>query len=458
MEKTEEGAKKKFSFYKTEKGIPLKTMTLVMAAVTVIVSLLLIICVIFNFRYYRELRKVSEEYVKWENAALDMQKASDYLTEEARTFADTGDRTFLDNYFREAKETRRRENAIALTGELFLETQVLKRLNDAMKDSVDLMNVEYYSMRLRVEADGADPASFPEELQNVALSQEDLALSADQMSSKSQELLFDKAYRDARSKITTNTDDCLEELSAELKSRQDYYSDKLNLTLIFSLVFILLSIAFALIVYVLTHKQVFKPLITSIPRIEADSPIPVEGAYEFRVLAKTYNVMREANARSKNSLRFKANHDALTGVLNRRGFSSLADNIISDEIALLIIDVDNFKYINDTYGHLVGDSILVNLVGIIKENFRADDRICRMGGDEFVVVMLFTNRNSEETIKKKVDQINEALKAISGELPPSTISVGVAFGTELTEELYKKADRALYVTKNSGKCGCTFAE
>ncbi|MBP5194254.1 MAG: GGDEF domain-containing protein, partial [Clostridia bacterium] len=193
-------------------------------------------------------------------------------------------------------------------------------------------------------------------------------------------------------------------------------------------------------------------------RIEADSPIPVEGAYELRVLAKTYNVMRESNARSKNSLRFKANHDALTGVLNRRGFSSLADNIISDEIALLIIDVDNFKHINDTYGHVVGDSILVNLVGIIKENFRADDRICRMGGDEFVVVMLFTNRNSEETIKKKVDQINEALKAISGELPPSTISVGVAFGTELTEELYKKADRALYVTKNSGKCGCTFAE
>ena len=461
MNDTEKTLRGDPALYRSEKGIPIKTMTTIIAAVMVVISLMLVVCVFFNFRYYHELEKVSEEYIKWENAALNMQRASDYLTEEARTFADTGDRTFLDNYFREAKEDLRRDKALSLMEELFPDSPASKRLNEAMAESVGLMSVEYYSMRLRIEADGSDLSSFPGEVRGVVLSDEDAALlpdHPDRMILKSQELLFNKEYHDAKSRISSSTDNCLEQLSAELKIRQDNYSDKLNITLISSLVLIILSIVFALIVSLLNHLQVFRPLIRSIPRIEKDSPIPVEGAYEFRVLARTYNVMREANARSKNTLRYKANHDPLTGVLNRRGFASLSEQIVPGEIALLLVDVDNFKKINDAYGHAVGDRILVNLAGIINENFRADDRICRMGGDEFAVVMLFANKNNEETIKQKVDQINKILTSISGNLPPSTISVGVAFGTKLTEELYKKADRALYATKNSGKCGCTFAE
>ena len=452
------GKKREVPTKKQRKGMALKTMTTIMASVTVVISVLLIVCVYFNFKAYNDLEEVSEEYIKWQKSALDLQQASDFLTDRARSFVETGEKEYVRDYFREAKKSKRRDKAIEFMEKLFPDSHISERLNAAMAQSLELMNTEYYAMRLIIEAYSYDIAEFEPELQKTILTEEDNLLDDEGKIHKAQIILFDKKYHDAKIAISNNTAQCLQELSDELKTRQDLYSERLNLTLLFSLVLILLSIIFAVAMVLLTHLQVFKPLIKSVPLIEKDDLIPVEGAYEFRVLAKTYNVMHEANARSKSNLKYKANHDALTGVLNRRGFASLAEHIVASEIALLIADIDNFKQVNDKFGHVVGDRILVGVVEILKNNFRADDKICRLGGDEFAIVMTSASEDEKEVIEEKIKKINDHLLKISSGLPPVTLSVGAAFGKTLDEALYKKADEALYRTKNSGKCGCTFAE
>ena len=95
--------------------------------------------------------------------------------------------------------------------------------------------------------------------------------------------------------------------------------------------------------------------------------------------------MYEVYKRSLANLNFKASHDELTGAYNRSGYELLLSSIDLGSTTMMLFDVDNFKTINDTYGHEVGDKVLTRLVQVLKKNFRFDDYICRIGGDEFVV-------------------------------------------------------------------------
>ncbi len=124
------------------------------------------------------------------------------------------------------------------------------------------------------------------------------------------------------------------------------------------------------------------------------------------------------------------------------------------------MDVDNFKNVNDTYGHDTGDKILIKIVQTLKDNFRSIDYICRIGGDEFVVLMVHAEPEMKELLSAKIEQINKTLADTSDGLPPISISAGVAFGTCIGDEenIIEKADEALYRIKRSGKNGIAFFE
>jgi diguanylate cyclase (GGDEF)-like protein len=125
---------------------------------------------------------------------------------------------------------------------------------------------------------------------------------------------------------------------------------------------------------------------------------------------------------------------------------------------MLLFDVDDFKSINDTYGHEAGDKALVKLAEVLKSNFRSDDHICRIGGDEFVVFMVHTNGLQKELIAAKIDQINDQLKRADDEVPYFSVSVGVAYGADAAdaESLFEQTDEAMYESKKSGKRTYTF--
>ena len=120
---------------------------------------------------------------------------------------------------------------------------------------------------------------------------------------------------------------------------------------------------------------------------------------------------------------------------------------------MLLFDVDNFKSINDTYGHETGDKVLIKLVEVLKSNFRSDDYICRIGGDEFIVFMVHSSQMQEAQIAAKIERINHALDETADGLTPASISVGITHGTDVADvtELFEKTDAAMYQAKQNGK-------
>lgn len=162
------------------------------------------------------------------------------------------------------------------------------------------------------------------------------------------------------------------------------------------------------------------------------------------------------NIRARNHLLEENQRDPLTGIQNRRaGERTVCEALrLGSPYVLLIMDIDNFKALNDIYGHQEGDRVLVYTSQILTGSFRNTDIIFRLGGDEFVVfVQPCTNRSG---IEKKLERLmREYRERINAQYPKSgsTLSFGGVSGSEAVpfSSLYRAADRVLYEVKNSKK-------
>lgn len=155
-----------------------------------------------------------------------------------------------------------------------------------------------------------------------------------------------------------------------------------------------------------------------------------------------------------------AYHDMLTGIANRRLFvNSLEDRVArcsryGDHCAVLFLDVDNLKAVNDTYGHAVGDALLRRLARILKANIRTSDVVARIGGDEFG--LLLDNLNDDQVESKiglLVEQLTRANIFHEGEEIPLSAAIGYCFvgPQDTTEGLMSRADAAMYRAKDKIK-------
>ncbi len=161
--------------------------------------------------------------------------------------------------------------------------------------------------------------------------------------------------------------------------------------------------------------------------------------------------------RAQKSLADLARHDPLTGLFNRAGYEQMLNAADLTGIGLLLIDIDCFKEVNDTYGHVTGDEILKKTAEALRSSFRSDDYICRIGGDEFAVILNTDPLFSNDLIGIRVGKINHTLADTADGLPKASISAGYApgAGSEDIDDLFKHADKALYVTKEHGRNGVT---
>ena len=170
--------------------------------------------------------------------------------------------------------------------------------------------------------------------------------------------------------------------------------------------------------------------------------------------------VRDNSAEQKTLQReiYNATHDSLTQVYNRAGYDLLMGRLDLKNVLMLLIDGDNFKQVNDLHGHEAGDRTLQKIARTIERNFRSEDYVCRIGGDEFIVLMQHADESQYEQIRERIRRINDELGDFSDGVPPISISAGVAQGSEAADgaALFEHADRALYVTKRAGKSGITF--
>lgn len=163
----------------------------------------------------------------------------------------------------------------------------------------------------------------------------------------------------------------------------------------------------------------------------------------------------------------RAEHDSLTGLLNRSSFRQMAEQTpgTSEKAnvmhAMLIIDLDDFKHINDTWGHQAGDHCLKVCASTLRDSFRVSDLVGRLGGDEFIVYMRFIS--SREAVHAKANALLKTIHQapLGYEGAALNISIGVAIypsdGTDI-DTLYARADKALYQAKHLGKNKACFAD
>ncbi len=154
---------------------------------------------------------------------------------------------------------------------------------------------------------------------------------------------------------------------------------------------------------------------------------------------------------------YNASHDALTNIYNRRIFEAIFTKEMhrakrySYPLSVALLDIDDFKDVNDTYGHKVGDEILIEISILLQKNIRESDILARWGGEEFIII--FPQSNVEE-IKDKAEELR---MTISNKLFPSSLNITCSFGvTSYLEEdtensFFIRCDKALYKAKELGK-------
>ena len=250
------------------------------------------------------------------------------------------------------------------------------------------------------------------------------------------------------------------------KAEQNIAQQKFLVTLLVSII----SLMAALFTMIYAQRKVFAPLIQarnmivelSYANARDHTDIAVRKNQEtyslYDAMQKLQNMLKQRDA-FEFQLKNIANTDKLTGVSNRLFLDEYLKTVEYlpqhfDYLSLIIIDIDNFKRVNDQYGHIFGDSVIVSVAESLKENVRSTDLIIRFGGDEFLVVI---DQIGFEQALISAEKIRESISALDFQLPESdqkltvSVSIGVAVGAENWIALLEKADKSLFKAKAQGK-------
>ncbi len=441
-------------------GIPLRTTNQIIAGLVVVLTALMVVSIVQAFIGFETLQSVSDRHTVLRNSSYELQVASDYLTEQVRCFAVCGEREHLDNYFEESYATRRRDKALENLHMTLGDTEPYQALRKAMSQSVHLMDTEYYSMRLAAEGRGEDMSDYPEEIRNLQLKEADQKLSNEEKQEKARNLVFDENYHEQKKIISENMQICLENLDQILNDEEKKADAAMTRTLVWQCVMMALLAVCVLGGIYTNTKMLIHPLLRAVDQIQNNSSLDVGGAHEIRYLSETYNKVYGLNQEQAERLSYEASHDKLTGLNNRNSFDLVMETIKARDFALLLIDVDRFKLVNDNRGHAVGDQALCEVGRVLRKSFRNKDFVFRIGGDEFAVIIQNVSPALKDMIRNKIEMINRQLESEEDENLQTSVSAGVTFCGEKDnyEKLFRQADLALYDAKKSGRRRCAFYE
>lgn len=432
------------------KGLKLKTLIIMILIVSAVVSLMMPILSNTVIKNYASLNETVTYFRKSQTSGTEIRTASDYMTQQAKNFVTTGAMRYLNQYYEEVEIHLRREKAFEEIKSISINDIAEANMESAFEYSQKLEEFEREAFLLALDYYGFDREDYPSSLKDLYLDESDAALSQEEKLSKAKELLFGNTYQAYKNIIISSTDSAISVMTRTIQKRYDDISKSLNDSIRALVTLSAISFITMLGTVIIIFTKVLNPISRMISDINEQNSMASKGLYEMRYLADTYNQMHDKITDSQQQIYYEATHDALTGILNRKAYSEVYNMIDDKDYCYILIDVDNFKHINDTYGHDAGDEVLKKMAQILNESFRNGDDAFRIGGDEFAVIMMGAGMSLRHVVESRVNTVIEKIKACPSEdLPEFSISVGVAFSKDekSTGAIYKDADLALYEAK-----------
>jgi len=453
-----------------------------------LITMFLIVLIILLVKNINELTATTNEQKDFEHnrhlmvmKSDELRQSSDDLSRFANKYVITSKIKYKENYFttldiRNGKVKRpknydgiywnlskeKREKRHPLTISISLKDEMknlpytkyeFEKLQESEKNSNDLVNLE-------VEAFNAMIGLFKDSNGTYSIKKapnQQLAIS----------LMNSDAYDLAKEKIMLPIDDFLESLKERTTQSIAMYNKKTDE--LFITIYIILGFGFLLfsIVAFLIHKKVLYPIdwltntILNFQKGAKDLNEIVFYNDEIGLMTKQFFAMKKKLDDDYEAIKLLSLTDPLTKIGNRRAFFEISEQLLKsakrdkEEISLMILDIDFFKKVNDTYGHIIGDEILKFLVKNIKMKLRGSDILGRFGGEEFIILLPKTNIDGAKTVAQGIRKHIENSTYIDEKYSINiTVSIGVTHLNEsdtLLRTIVQRADEALYRAKENGR-------
>ena len=439
------------------RGISLKFVGWIVSAFAFIISALLIVSLQLISHEDEVVNETNRNYIALKEASNDVQVASDYLTDQVRLFVANAAPEYMDNYFKEANETKRREKALETIHQLSVMTtrhdEIHTNIYAAVEKSVSLMDLEYYAMKLICEDQSIPYTKYPE------IAKADItAIAPENRKKEALNAVLGPEYMASKGFINTHVDASVKIIDELMQSNVEKAASDLRNLVTFQTVVIVINVIFMAGIIVFMYVYVIVPMNSTIKSLLNNEDVHINSSREFNYMADTYNKVRSQNEHVKEKLIYEAEHDKLTGLYNRTGYDTLYRRMKLNRTIYILLDVDKFKEVNDTYGHEMGDKVLVRTANVLNKYFNDDDAyVFRIGGDEFAILVENAGLEMNDEVINRCKKMDKELSQNKGNIPGTSLSIGVAHGDEndTTDTLFRKADVALYKVKQAGKADVT---
>lgn len=227
---------------------------------------------------------------------------------------------------------------------------------------------------------------------------------------------------------------------------------------------IFLALLFSIILLTILSNKIVAPLnnlskylSTNFKDIDINKMPEASSKDEIGVLSRIFKKLLKKLDKKQKQIEAKAYFDSLTGVYNRHMFNEIFNDEFkrtqrySHNLSLALIDIDNFKKFNDTYGHLIGDEVLIMVANILNKSIRNSDTFARWGGEEFVIVFVETSATKAKIIAEKLKDKIQELKHKEADSITASFGITQYMKDDTIESIFKRCDDALYLAKANGK-------
>lgn len=395
-------------------------------------------------------------YLACDDAANILQKESDLLTLSISNYVDTMEQSSIEEYY-EIIDKRLREKEIEKAEKYNVDCTTIR---EALELSNELAKREARAFALIASANN-NMDEMPIQVRESSLSKAELGLSKAQKIKAAQKLIHCKEYNVYKRYIYEKISKFEKEVLNKTEERVLAKNDEIKSSIITLHIVVMIGVVLVIIISIILYRKVTVVLGKYVESISNNEYIEEKGTSELRYLASEFNKYLDIKNKEEMKLRQRADVDPLTQVASRRALEEFVTNKLNQENskgAFIFLDVDDFKNINDAYGHDVGDEILKRLANELKARLRRNNFTGRFGGDEFVVWLDGLDENDIEYVKTRLDNLNNALLNSNDLSVGFSISAGIYFckSGEKYEDVLKYADSALYEKKRNGKKGYAF--